>query len=129
MASTPDPFRRCVWPLPDYWTVPLTRGWLHLKGHFAFGILTDGNWEADFTNRQHRYTDKVLYHSKAGYLKIGNEERFCPWSLELGLEMVTLFGGTIYSPDSTGTMQQMKATTASPTTGMPSLVVAAMPVR
>lgn len=95
--------------LPDYWAVPLTRGWLHLKGHFAFGILTDGNWEADFTNLQHRYTDKVLYHSKSGYLKIGNEERFCPWSLELGLEMVTLFGGTIYSPDSTGAMQQMKA--------------------
>lgn len=94
--------------LPDYWTVPLTRGWLHIKGHFAFGMLTDGNWERDFTRAQNKYTEQVLYHSKAGYIKIGNTDRFYPWSLELGLEMVTLFGGTLHVQDSTKTLQTMK---------------------
>ena len=88
--------------LPDYWAVPLTRGWLHLKGHIAYGKLTDDNWQHDFTARQHPYADGALYHSKAGYLKIGNEEVFCPWSLELGLEMACLFGGTAYMQDGDG---------------------------
>lgn len=83
--------------LADWWTVPLTKGWLHLKGHIAFGRMTDDGWQHDFTARQTRYTDDVLYHSKAGYLMLGNEEVFSPWSLELGLEMVSQFGGTTYN--------------------------------
>ncbi|MBQ7421854.1 MAG: hypothetical protein IJV27_06930 [Prevotella sp.] len=83
--------------LPEYWAVPLTRGWLHLKGHVAYGMMTDKNWQHDFTQQQTRYTDNLLYHSKAGYLKIGNEEVFCPWSLEMGLEMVATFGGTVHN--------------------------------
>lgn len=88
--------------LADYWVIPFTRGWLRLKGHIAYGMLTDQNWQHDFTNRQSRFTDRGLFHSKAGYLKIGNEDVFNPWSLELGLEMVTLFGGTSYLPSSNG---------------------------
>ena len=91
--------------LPEYWTVPLTRGWLHLKGHIAYGKLTDGDWEGDFTARQTKYTEDVLYHSKAGYLKIGNEDVFCPWSFEVGLEMASLFGGRSYLPNGDGTMR------------------------
>lgn len=90
--------------LPEYWTVPLTRGWLHLKGHIAFGRMTDDNWQHEFTGRKGKYADNVLYHSKAGYLKIGNEDRFCPWSLEMGVEMGTLFGGTSYVPNAEGGM-------------------------
>lgn len=82
--------------LEDYWTIPLTKGWLHLKGHVAYGRMTDDNWQHDFTSRQSKYADDVLYHSKAGYLKIGNEEVFCPWSFEVGLEMASLFGGESY---------------------------------
>ena len=90
--------------LPEYWTVPLTRGWLHLKGHVAFGRMTDDNWQHDFTGRRNKYADNVLYHSKAGYLKIGNDDVFCPWSVEMGLEKGTLFGGTSYVPAGGGTM-------------------------
>lgn len=97
--------------LPDYWTVPLTNGWLHVKGHVAFGQMTDDAWQHEFTGRQRKYADDVLYHSKAGYLKIGNEERFCPWSLELGLEMACLFGGTAHIPDGDG-LKPVKGGTA-----------------
>lgn len=83
--------------LDDYWAVPLTKGWLRLKGHVAYGRTTDGKWQEDFTNRASKYTSNTWYHSKAGYLKIGNDDRFCPVSLELGLEMAAQFGGTSYN--------------------------------
>ena len=76
--------------LPDYWTLPIFNGWVHLKGHIAYGMMTDDSWQHDFTNKEQKYADEVLYHSKAGYLKIGSEERFCPWSLEMGVEMADL---------------------------------------
>lgn len=97
--------------LPDYWTLPFGNGWLYLKGHIAYGIMTDQGWQHDFTGRRSRYADHVLYHSKAGYLKIGNEAVFCPWSLEMGLEMVSLFGGTAYLPDGKGRLTEMRAGT------------------
>ena len=88
--------------LADYWTLPFANGWLHLKGHVAYGMMTDDNWQHEFTQRMSKYADHIKYHSKAGYLKIGNEEVFCPWSVELGLEMATQFGGTAYVPDEQG---------------------------
>lgn len=97
--------------LPDYWRLPFGNRWLHIKGHIAYGRMTDDNWQHDFTQRQSKYVDQVLYHSKAGFLKIGNEDRFCPWSLELGLEMATLFGGTSYQPRSNGETQVVKGNT------------------
>lgn len=82
--------------LPEYWKVPLTRGWLQIKGHIAYGMMTDDRWQHDFTHRQSRYADHVLYHSKAGYLRIFNEDYDYPLSLEAGLEMAALFGGTTW---------------------------------
>ena len=91
--------------LPEYWTVPLTRGWLHLKGHIAYGRMTDDGWQHDFTDRKKLYADHVLYHSKAGYLRIGHEYR--PLSLEMGLEMVSFFGGEPWTLRSDGTMERV----------------------
>lgn len=97
--------------LPNYYTLPFANGWLHLKGHVAYGKTTDDNWQHTFTQQQHKYADDVLYHSKAGYLKIGNQERFCPLSVELGLEMATLFGGTSYQPLGNGKTNVIKGNT------------------
>lgn len=88
--------------LPEYWTLPFANGWLHVKGHIAYGKMTDDNWQHSFTGQTQRYADDVLYHSKSGFLKIGNEERFFPLSLELGLEMAAQFGGTAYVFDKDG---------------------------
>lgn len=94
--------------LHDYYAIPFTNGWLSVKGHVAYGMMTDDNWQHSFTSRSSRYADNVLYHSKAGYLKIGNDNAFQPMSLELGLEMASLFGGTSYMPDENGVMQEIK---------------------
>lgn len=97
--------------LPDYWTLPFGRGWLHIKGHIAYGKMTDQGWQHDFTQKQSKYADGVLYHSKAGYLKIGNEDVFCPWSVELGVEMAATFGGTSYMEGPNGGLVMVKNST------------------
>ncbi len=76
--------------LPDYWSIPGTQNWLALKGHIAYGKTTDDGWQKDFVAPQNRYTEGTLYHSKAGYLKIGPGN----FTVELGLEMASQFGGT-----------------------------------
>ena len=82
--------------LPDYWDVPLTKGWVSLKGHISYGMMTDDSWQHNFTAKQSKYADNVLWHSKAGYLKIGDEKRHGHFTAELGLEMAAQFGGTPY---------------------------------
>ena len=94
--------------LPDYYTLPFWGGWLHLKGHIAYGKMTDQNWQHEFTQRKSKYADGTLLHTKAGFLKISNQDRFVPWSIELGLEMASLFGGNAYVPVSGGKLQQFK---------------------
>lgn len=88
--------------LPEYWVLPFGGDWLRLKGHIAYGKLTDSDWQRSFTHEQSKFAEGTLYHSKAGYLMIGNPDRFFPLSLEVGLEMATLFGGKSYSPDGNG---------------------------
>ena len=85
--------------LPDYWQIPGTKGWLSLKGHISYGMTTDDGWQKDFTNRQHDYAEHTKLHTKAGYLKIGQDGK--PVSLELGLEMACQYGGTAYKETQT----------------------------
>ena len=94
--------------LPEYWTLPFAGGWLQLKGHVAYGKLTDDNWQQDFTQRQSNYVKGTLYHSKAGYLRIGKDENLYPLSIEMGLEMASLFGGEIHTrqPDGSENVTQ-----------------------
>ncbi len=94
--------------LADYWPIPGTGGWLRLKGHIAYGMNTDDAWQRSFTNRSSRWTEHQLYHSKAGYLKIGNEDVFFPFSLELGLEMASQFGGKTIVPNDDGTFETFR---------------------
>ena len=79
--------------LPDYWAIPHTKNWLAIKGHVAYGMMTDDRWQRDFTQRQTRYVENGLYHGKAGYLRIGPKNI----TMEVGLEMACQFGGTSYS--------------------------------
>ncbi len=96
--------------LPEYWTMPFANGWLHLKGHIAYGKTTDGNWQEDFTQKKTKYGEDILYHTKAGYLKIGKEDGKHPLSVELGLEMASQFGGTVHRIES-GEMKTYKNAT------------------
>lgn len=92
--------------IPEYIPFPWTHGWLHVKGHVAFGRFTDDGFQEDFTNKRSKFTNDALYHSKAGFLKIENEK--IPVSFELGLEMAAQMGGTCYYPKGDGTFKTIK---------------------
>ena len=86
--------------LPDYWDVPFTGGWLGLKGHFSYGRMTDDNWQKDFTGELSKHSEKVLLHTKAGYLRLHK-----PGSrliIEGGLEMACEFGGKVMTKNAAG---------------------------
>ncbi|MBR1652213.1 MAG: hypothetical protein IJ692_02340 [Alloprevotella sp.] len=80
--------------IPEYISIGK---WVGIKGHFGYGVMTDGAWQQDYLEESAaRYAKNVLLHTKAGYLRIGNKDAF-PVTLEGGLEMATQFGGTVYN--------------------------------
>lgn len=84
--------------IPRYTPFPGTKGWLHVRGHISYGMLTDENFQEEHTQKMpsERYGKNILYHSKAGFVRIGKAEKF-PLLFEGGLEMHTQFGGDIYT--------------------------------
>ncbi len=82
--------------LPAYWNIPGTKGWLGIKGHLAYGWFSDGKWQKEFFDETSPRSENTLYHSKAGFMRIGNEDKF-PLTAEIGLHMVTQFGGNCFN--------------------------------
>lgn len=82
--------------LPEFWNIPGTHGWLAIKGHVAYGRFTDDSWQEDFHAPGEHYAKGVYYHSKAGFLRIGNKEKF-PLTFTGGLEMYAQFGGEAWN--------------------------------
>ena len=81
--------------LDDY--VDFLHGWMGIKGHFFYGMQTDGSFQKKHETEQ--YTDHILVHHKAGFLRFGKKDQ--PLTIEAGLEMATQFGGTTYKSDGT----------------------------
>lgn len=85
--------------LADWWNITGRAHFLSIKGHLAYGMLTDGDWQERFTGGEDtgiRFSKNVLYHSKAGYFKLGDERRF-PLTGMFGLQMVAEFGGEVWN--------------------------------
>ncbi|MCR5313086.1 MAG: capsule assembly Wzi family protein [Bacteroidaceae bacterium] len=79
--------------LKDYWTLPIFKGFVSFKGHISYGWYTDGNWQKDFTNSSHSvYSKGSKFHSKAGYIKLGQESKF-PITFTAGVHFCAQFGG------------------------------------
>ena len=83
--------------LPDFWVIPRTKNWLALKAHIAYGAYTDNRWQRNFTEgTEFIRTANSFYHSKAGFLRIGNLEKF-PVTLTGGIEMSCQFAGEAWN--------------------------------
>lgn len=82
--------------LHDYWNFPGAKEWFALKGHIAYGRFTDGGWQKKFVTQDKQHATGVLYHSKELLMRFGNEKKF-PLTAEIGIHMVTQFGGIIYN--------------------------------
>lgn len=82
--------------MPEFWNLYFTGNWLAIKGHIAYGIYTDNDWQKDFAAENSIYTKNSFFHSKSGFLRVGNEE-FFPLSFTFGLQMACQFGGKGYN--------------------------------
>lgn len=72
--------------------------WVHVKGHFSYGRQTDDRFQRTHMSNApigSRYVENVLFHEKTAFLKIGKPSR-TPFSIELGFEMYTQFGGAVW---------------------------------
>lgn len=83
----------------DYFSFPGTKQWVKLRGRIGYGKVLDGDWQKSWIAdpSSMRYTSNYLFHEKAGYVKIGKEDARVPLTLEVGLQMMTQFGGTNYN--------------------------------
>ena len=82
--------------IPEYISLTGRSNWVGIKGHFSYGLFTDNNWKGNYVTPGHQYADHVIYHSKSGFLRVGNEEKF-PLVFEGGIEMGHQFGGVIHN--------------------------------
>lgn len=95
-APNARPIPQVRFGINEYTTAPwLFNEWVHVKGHFSYGHYADRN--SILSHMTHApggtyYTYDILMHEKTAFLKIGNESR-SPFSVEIGLEMYTQFGG------------------------------------
>lgn len=85
--------------LLEYTRLPILGNWFSIKGHVGYGRLTDDKWrkgQADKADYKAKYATGMIFHSKSAFIRYGDTERF-PLQATLGLEMNTLFGGTMYN--------------------------------
>lgn len=80
--------------IPEFTRIPILGGWFSVKGHVAYGLFTDNKWRNRVPDAP--YTDRLLYHSKAGFLRFGDKER-SPFQATVGLEMYAMFGGVMHN--------------------------------
>lgn len=98
MGTNARPIPQLRLEFPDFFFFKKTGHWLGLKGHLAYGKYTDNRWQRDFNagDTSNSYTSGSFYHSKGGFLRIGDVEKF-PLQITGGVEMVCQFGGKEYN--------------------------------
>ena len=72
-----------------------TKNWFSVKAYLSFGKFTDSNWQSSWVAPGSQHNRGTLYNSRGLWLRGGNKEKF-PLIAEIGIEMCTQFGGTIY---------------------------------
>ncbi len=84
--------------LPAFTVVPLTRGWLQVKGDFALGRSFDQSYLTDFAAEGQTYNQRVLWHHKSLYLKVEDTRGDFPLALTVGVQHWAQWGGTSTDP-------------------------------
>lgn len=110
--------------IANYVSVPGTHGWLALKGHIAYGICTDNNWQEHFVSAGHPYGQDIGYHSKALMFRIGNREKL-PVEFEFGMIDAAQFAGEQMKKNADGS----STLTADMPGGLKSILKAFLPTR
>ncbi|MCH5236866.1 MAG: hypothetical protein J1E95_03610 [Muribaculaceae bacterium] len=72
-----------------------SKGWFSVKAYLAYGKFTDSRWMKNWVIPGTDRTSDVLFCSRGLWFRFGNESKF-PLTADIGIEMGTQFGGTIY---------------------------------
>ena len=72
-----------------------TNGWLSVNAYLAYGMFTDSKWQKHWVKPGANRVSDALFCGKGLWLRIGKEKKF-PLYIDLGIEMGTQFGGTVY---------------------------------
>lgn len=72
-----------------------THDWFSVNVYLAYGKFTDSKWEKHWVDPKYQRTEGVLYNSRGLWLRGGNLKKF-PLLVDIGIEMGTQFGGTIF---------------------------------
>ena len=72
--------------IPEFTVVPLTKGWMQVKGDFAVGRSFDKDYLANFTNNKQTYVDNVLWHHKSLFVQIKDTRNDFPLSGVIGVQ-------------------------------------------
>lgn len=94
------PIPQARFGIEEYATVPFTKGWASVKGFISYGCMTDNRYQREFVQESPYalYNQDALFHEKSAFLKVGNRD-VTPFSVELGVEMDCMFGGTLWEHD------------------------------
>ena len=94
------PIPQARFGIMDYAPVPFTHGWASVKGFISYGMMADNRFQRDFvsTSAYALYNQDALFHEKSAFLRIGDVSRN-PLTVELGIEMDCMFGGTLWEHD------------------------------
>lgn len=84
--------------IPEFTEVPLTKGWMQIKGDFALGRSFDSDYLKDFVNLNQTYTQDVLWHHKSFYVRIKDTKGGSPFSGTIGVQHWAQWGGTSSNP-------------------------------
>lgn len=72
-----------------------TKGWFSVRGYISYGFFTDSRWQKSWVVKGGDRTSGVLFCGRGLWLRGGNFDKF-PLTFDVGIEMGTQFGGTIY---------------------------------
>ena len=63
--------------VPKYVTIKGFGSWLKMRGHIAYGVFMDTEFQENFTkkNPTAKYNKYALYHSKSFFMEVGNEQK------------------------------------------------------
>ena len=94
--------------MPEFTLVPLTKGWLQVRGDFAVGKSFDTDYLKNFANSKQTYVKNVLWHHKSFFFRIKDTENNFPLSFTAGVQHFAQWGGTSTIPESASNHNLLK---------------------
>ena len=84
--------------MPNFTVVPLTKGWMQVKGDFAVGRSFDAKYLEHFVKTDQTYNKDILWHHKSLYVRIKDTHNGFPLSGIIGVQHWAQWGGTSSNP-------------------------------